>query len=223
MMRFARCAAALIVVGAAGRQTNGTVFTESDIQTSHLIRRPAVVEGREWLGLQVFKGGSRLEQVDVHWVGSLNFEDSLFTLSVQPGAPAFIVADVPQLSAGPAVTLSRYEETLSSRVPLHFVVGSRAYSVELTGTSPTMCDAAVTLSDGTLSQGLYFPDQEFLSCDEPHFSVQWVGDLDGDGRLDLLTTFSQKYSYYPRRLWLSSAAQGGELVGLVATLDGFAA
>jgi hypothetical protein len=32
-----------------------------------------------------------------------------------------------------------------------------------------------------------------------------------------VTTFSPKYSYYPRRLYLSSAAAPGELVGLVAT------
>jgi hypothetical protein len=182
-----------------------------------------VVEGREWLGLQVFEGGSRLEHVDVRWIGSLSFEDSLFTLSVQPGAPVLIVADVQQLSVGPAITLSRLEETLSSGSPLRFVLGPRAYALALTGTAPTMCDAAVTLSDGTLSQDLYFPNDEYISCDEPHFSVQWAGDLDGDGRLDLLTTFSQKYSYFPRRLWLSSAAREGELVGLVATLDGAAA
>jgi hypothetical protein len=81
------------------------------------------------------------------------------------------------------------------------------------------CDATVTLSDGRAVQELYVPNDQPFSCDEPHFSVQWAGDLDGDGRLDLVTTFSPKYSWYPRRLYLSSAAAPGDLVGLVARLE----
>lgn len=223
-MRFVLCGVALIaVVGLTRQQPSGTVLTASDIQDPHLGRRPVVVEGRSWLGLEVSEGGSRLEPVEVRWIGTLEFDDSVFTLSVTPDGPTLIVADVPRLSVGPAVTSSRYEEGLSSGTPLSFVLGPRTYTVELRGTAPAMCDATVTLSDGAVSQELYFPDDGFLSCDEPHFSVQWAGDLDGDGRLDLVTTFSPKYSYYPRRLLLSSAAQEGALVGLVAAFDGFAA
>lgn len=40
-------------------------------------------------------------------------------------------------------------------------------------------------------------------CDGPHFWLEWAGDLDGDGRLDLLVTFSDKYSAHPRQLLLS--------------------
>ncbi len=54
-------------------------------------------------------------------------------------------------------------------------------------------------------------------------SVQWAGDLDGDGRLDLVTKLSPKYSFYPRRLYLSSAAEEGMMVGLVPALDAAAA
>src|SRR5262245_65556102 len=50
-----------------------------------------------------------------------------------------------------------------------------------------------------------------VSCDEPHFTVHWAGDLDRDGRLDMLVTFSHKYSYHPRQLLLSSGARSGEL------------
>jgi len=222
-MRLVLSVATLIAVGLAQRQASGTVLTASEIQEPHLMRRPAVVEGRSWLGLQVLEDGSRLEHVEVHWIGSVEFEDSVFTLSVEPRSPAFIVADVPQLSAGPAITVSRFEQGLTAGAPLNFVLGTRAYSVELSHTTPMMCDAAVNLSDGTVSQDLYFPDEALVSCDEPHFSVQWTGDLDGDGKLDLLATFSPKYSYYPRRLFLSTAAQDGDLVGLAAVFDGSAA
>ena len=222
-MRFVWCAAAVVAIGLAERQASGTVFTASEIQHPHVMRRPAVVEGRSWLGLWVLDDGSRLEPVKVRWTGSIGIEDSVFTLSVEPKSPTFIVADVPQLLAGPTTSLSHYEQSLSPGSPLNFVMGAHSYRVELSGTAPLMCDAAVTVSDGTVSQDLYFPDEEFVSCDEPHFSVQWVGDLDGDGKLDLLVTFSPKYSYYPRRLFLSTAAQDGDLVGLVARFDGSAA
>jgi hypothetical protein len=43
--------------------------------------------------------------------------------------------------------------------------------------------------------------------------------LDRDGRLDLLVTFSQKYSYHPRQLLLSSGARSGELLAEVARYD----
>jgi len=76
-----------------------------------------------------------------------------------------------------------------------------------------MCDASVIVSDGTSSQELYFPDEGIVSCDGPHFSVQRVGNLDGDERLDLVTTFSPRSSYFPRRLFLSSAAPDGRRFG----------
>ena len=60
-----------------------------------------------------------------------------------------------------------------------------------------------------------------VSCDEPHFTIHWAGDLDRDGRLDMLATFSSKYSYHPRQLFLSSAARSGELVAEVARYELF--
>ena len=52
------CAVVLIAAGLAEQQDLGTVFTESEIQYPHLMRRPAIVEGRSWLGLNVVEGGS---------------------------------------------------------------------------------------------------------------------------------------------------------------------
>jgi hypothetical protein len=61
-----------------------------------------------------------------------------------------------------------------------------------------------------------------LSCDEPHFTVHWAGDLDRDGQLDMVASFSRKYSYHPNQLFLSSGAKSGELVAEVARYDQFA-
>jgi hypothetical protein len=199
------------------------VLTATDIEVPHLVTRPTIVQGRDWLGLRVFEDSSRVERVEAAWVGSVEFEDSVFTLSVRPEGMSLLVAGVPQVHVGPAVTLTRFEQAVDSGADLSFVLGPRSYTLSLGGEAPDGCDATVTLSDGTVSQELYFPDDFFVSCDEPHFSIQWAGDLDGDGRLDLVTTFSPKYSYHPRRLYLSSAASGGMLVGLAAAFDAAAA
>lgn len=221
MTRLFAYAVALLITPATGRtQAAGTVLTSSEISSEHLLRRPVPVEGRDWLGLSVSGERSVLESVQLEWVGAVMFEDSVFTLSVASTPPHLLIADVPQVAAGPATTVVEFETSLSPdarSLPIAF--GTDVYELELGGSDPMLCDAQVTLTDGRVSQTLYVPDYSILSCDEPHFSVQWAGDLDGDGRLDLVTTFSPKYSFYPRRLYLSSAAPAGMLVGLVAVFD----
>jgi hypothetical protein len=46
----------------------------------------------------------------------------------------------------------------------------------------------------------------------------WAGDIDGDGKLDLLINASDHYNVEHWRLWLSSYAKPGELVGVAAEL-----
>jgi len=60
------------------------------------------------------------------------------------------------------------------------------------------------------------PVEAVLGRGDPHFTIHWAGDLDGDGALDLVATFSMKYSYQPRQIYLSSLAEPGALVGLAA-------
>lgn len=46
--------------------------------------------------------------------------------------------------------------------------------------------------------------------------ILWVGDLDCDGSPDFIVDTSDKYEYLGAELFLSSAAEEGELVHLVA-------
>jgi len=224
MTRFLVAAVAILLPSAAAAQSTASVLAASDIWSEHPFQRPVELDGREWLVLVVAGGQSRVERVVPRWTGSVFFEDSVFQLEVTPALPPesmqLLVAGVPGVRPGPATTVVEYEASLwSDERRLTMTLGATAYQLELRASNPDFCDATVTLSDGRASQTLYVPQGQPFDCDEPHFSVQWAGDLDGDGRLDLVTTFSPKYSWYPRRLYLSSAARPGELVALVATTE----
>jgi hypothetical protein len=215
---------ACVLPTAAAAQSTASVLAASDIWSEHLIQRPVELEGREWLALVAADGLSSLERVVPRWRGSVLFEDSVFALEVTPDLPLesmqLLVAGVPGIRQGPATTVVEYEASLwSDERRLDITLGRAAYELTLDSADPDFCDATITLSDGRASQTLYVPGGHPFDCDAPHFSVQWAGDLDGDRRLDLVTTFSPKYSWYPRQLFLSSAARPGELVGPAARTE----
>jgi hypothetical protein len=216
-------AVSMAAAAALQTQPGGAVLTSSDIYSDHLIERPATLEGRSWLALM--QPGSRVVAIQPRWNVSTSFGDSVFTLAFDPpidpdSVPLLLLADVPGVRTGAAVTVVQFEQSLDPAAPiLEITLGTLAYRLELRSSDAMRCDASVTMFDGGTSQTLYVADGQPFDCDEPHFSVQWAGDIDGDGRLDLVTTFSPKYSWYPRRLYLSSAAPPGALVGLVAALE----
>ena len=76
------------------------------------------------------------------------------------------------------------------------------------------------LGDGTTRQFL------FATAFEGHYGgdttprVRWAGDLDGDGRADLLLSLPDDNCGFDNRLYLSSMAGPGQLVGLAARFAG---
>jgi len=104
-------------------------------------------------------------------------------------------------------------DSLLSNRRLGISLGARKYELRLEGTQESFADARIILSDDRHAQVLYSADG---FADDPHFEVCWAGDLDRDGRLDLLVNFSNKYSEHPYRLLLSSRAASGQLIGDVA-------
>ena len=97
---------------------------------------------------------------------------------------------------------------------LGIALGDRKYELRLESTNESLDDAKVVLSDGRQTQVLYSVDGY---ADEPHFDVPWAGDLDRDGKLDLVVNLNGKYGLHPYRLLLSSKARPGQLVGEAAT------
>ncbi len=68
------------------------------------------------------------------------------------------------------------------------------------------------LSDGKTEQIIYSQER----CSDCGWGVYWVGDLDGDGKLDLYLDLSDHYNVTGKCLFLSSQAEKGELVKEVA-------
>lgn len=135
-----------------------------------------------------------------------------------PDGVVALFSGVPLLTAGPALTVGRDLPLSGPNGELPFTLGSRRYTLRWSSRAGDGCDTRIELSSGRAVQTVYDAAKATggLSCDEPHLTVAWAGDVDRDGRLDLIAAFSPKYSHHPRALLLSSAAGDGELVREVA-------
>lgn len=206
------------------REVSGppVVALRSDVGDGFYAPEPPFAETSRWLGLFERANGWELTDVDVAWSTTPDSEPGelpLHEMSTEPPSPEILFGDVAGLEPGPALTVARYGAELrgpTSEAP--FVLGDTRWLVRLESADAAGCGGVVTLSDGSSTQELFALSPED-PCGEPRFDVNWVGDLDGDGRLDLVATFSAKYSLHPRRLYLSSAAERGELVGLAALYE----
>jgi len=204
-------------------QVGGIVVTRDDLADEYYTEEPPFsLGGRTWFGVFTERDSSWLELATPEWVREGSQEDRVFRLSTGERAPILLLADVPGVGERAAVTAAEFTTTLSDRESMEVSVGGTIYSLTVRPFTPPECGATISLSDGRGSQEIYSTRDGEFGCDEPHFSVHWAGDLDGDNRLDLVTTFSAKYSYHPRRVYLSSAAGPGQILSQVAFFDGSA-
>jgi hypothetical protein len=144
------------------------------------------------------------------------FEEDRVTVEWRPQNLSYVVRCMPTVRAGRMESAPVVNHELDFDGPLEITLGKRHYTVRLEHSREDLTDARVILSDGTLRQVLYSTDG---FVDEPHFYVEWAGDLDRDGRLDLVVNLSRKYSIHPHRLLLSTKAKKAELVGEAAVFE----
>jgi hypothetical protein len=145
-------------------------------------------------------------------------EDMVVEVRSSPAGAQYAVTSR-AVRAGAVTTVRRdYPAELSSNESreVMLALGNRRYVLRREGVREDLADARIVLTEGGATQVL-FERPEF--ADEPHFTLHWAGDLDRDGRLDLIVTLSHKYSVFPTRLLISSSAQGNALVGVAARLD----
>ena len=128
----------------------------------------------------------------------------------------FAVRCIPSLTAGPIAAAGITNWSLQSDGPLRITLGTRDYEVSMQSARSDLTDARIVLAGDGRRQVLYSADG---FVDEPHFHVVWAGDLDRDGKLDLIVNLHRKYSWHPYRLLLSSIAANGELVGDAALFE----
>lgn len=198
------------------------VLTVAERSFDEVPAQPSAVDG--WVGLYVTDGGSRLEESVVEFVPTPQGNQTIYRLVATPAEPRLLFSGVVGISPGPATTVQGWTHSLTTegRV-LELPLADEVYRVRLEAADPHFCDAVVWLDLDGVTQRLYGPEDIVFSCDEPHLSVHWAGDLDRDGKLDLVVGFAYKYSYHPRVLLLSSSASPGELVAPAAWFDRTAA
>jgi hypothetical protein len=181
-------------------------------------KAPEHLKVRDWRGLYARPAGSRVESARIELGVRRQGDLVIYDLVPQPPGPAFLFSGLPSVPSGPAVTVAGNIDIHPQSRTAQLRIGSREYRIELRSSDPELCDAVITLSHEGTTQTLFPSEAEAgYSCDGPHFHIHWAGDLDRDGRLDLLVTFSGKYSYYPRQLLLSSTAGHVSVVQRVAS------
>jgi hypothetical protein len=219
-------------------QAGPVILSSDDIGDNYYDAPPAeILERATWLGLFIKEGKSDQKGRESHLaITSVSFAlrrepgPTVYRLVTNPPGADLLLSGVPPLSPGPVTTLSQSVDFGGESREAEFQLGSRRYRIRLDSKETNYCDAVITLTQGKRSQKLFDAADPgvtkdpalVLSCDGPHFRIHWAGDLDRDGRLDMLVTFSRKYSYHPRQLLLSSSARSGRLVAEVARHDTFA-
>ncbi len=228
--------AAVVLVGLL--RAGPAILSSADIGDNYYDGPPTMRgEQNTWLGLFVREATpdrktreSRLEVTHVSFVPREESGTTVYRLVTTPPGAALLLSGVPQLTAGAATTLGQYIDLGAEKREAEFRLGSRLYRIRLQSQEPDYCDTVIILTQGERTQKVFDAAAPgatkdpalMVSCDDPHFTVHWAGDLDRDGQLDMLVTFSHKYSYHPRQLFLSSGARSGELVAEVARYERWA-
>lgn len=197
-------------------------------------------DGESWLALAVTDGKARLQpvQIRVEAVSDPLVDDPADRSArsvAAPGVEALVfLRGIAALKPGEVAAALTGEQTVSTGRSLRLGTGAGApqLSVQCAKSAqsaqaedPSICE--VRLDDGGRTQVLFrTPGQrsevEGRVFDDAAVMVTFAGDLDHDGQVDLIIDTTEHYNMNRPTLFLSGAAQAGQLVGEVAhqTLTG---
>lgn len=175
----------------------------------------------DWLGLFVTKDHSTLTSLNIKVsrvfdpiVDDESKKKTGKKISIQnPTAPIFLIKNVPQLKAGKVTTVLTDFISITNETPRTINLGTQQY--QLIAQPFLLGKTKVTLVQGKKKQPLFVN----LHKEEGGFSIEWAGDLDGDGKLDLYVNAAAHDNQSSKRLFLSSRASKGQLVREVARFE----
>jgi hypothetical protein len=168
--------------------------------------------GRGWLGWT--REGDTLEPVSMAVRDSSSDVDEVHVRSTPQ--VTFAVRCVQGLRAGTIQNARVVNHDLLGDGALHVSLGPLRYEVRLETKDSSFANAQVVLAYEGRTQVLYATEG---FADDPHFEIVWAGDLDRDGKLDLIVNLHRKYSAPPYRLLLSTRASRNNLVGEAAVFE----
>lgn len=175
-----------------------------------------------WLGL--FQDGAgyawRSTQVHVQWAPNLLAEDrntrwTSKTIRVSGGErPVVLVRGLPELAkvSVHVAQFARWKPSDLSPGELKVRLADSLYTVKMLAPPESKGKASILLASGGRQQLI-----DRIDSTEKDWHVVWAGDLDGDGKLDLLVSAEDGEGRSHLNLMLSTYAKGGEMVHTVAS------
>jgi hypothetical protein len=180
-----------------------------DGETYRLAKRAAQVQIYEYenpaRGDEKFTGqrllGPGASQALIHLAGSVTLRD---------GPVVFAKTDHVLIDYS-------FGKEITPPTPATFALGGRVFRVlaELRPADGDFKSLRVILEEGDERQELYSSGR----ATDPFAALAWIGDLDRDGRPDLLLSVRYHYSTVSHRLYLSSFAAGKELTRHVGSVE----
>jgi hypothetical protein len=186
--------------------------------------------GESWLALVVADGKARLQSTKLE-VTAVNDpvldgpDDKTGRSVVAPGLdPRVFLRGIAALKPGEVAVAIADTTSLDPAKPLELRMGEktlRLVSTCVDAGAEQGVECKVALGDGSTSQPMFTTygtrlDDGTLAFGDAEPKVLFAGDLDGDGRVDLLIDTTDHYNLSRPTLFLSSAAKQGQHVAEVA-------
>src|SRR5258707_400063 len=151
MMR--RFPAAFVGLAIVMLQRTPVVLSSDALGTEFESVPPELVGKRTWFGLfaadsEAKNAGhrARLQLAQVRFVPRRDAAGTTYRIETTPADAVLLIAALPGLTAGPAVTLIRSVTLSEQSRTVQLQLGSRRYTIRLDTRAPDLCDAVITLA-----------------------------------------------------------------------------
>ncbi len=174
--------------------------------------------GETWLGLFHDDTGFQLKSAIITVIDSPGISESdKFVKTNVLSDNIFLIKGLPELRTGPVKTVFYGSQSLTSSNSINLSLYNRYFNnLIATGkdSGELILNYQIKLGDGKQNQIILKREPAFI---EAFPILLWAGDLDRDGKLDYLIDMTNQYNVTLLTLFLSSKAEGEQLVKKVAS------